>query len=102
VQGWGPFFGPSGRTSKARTIQRRRRALAIRLANKPSRYHISAMAPSDDPYIAALREHTAETRSLLSNRRKPERERMVVRAYLRSGLSSLMTKLLLVPTSRSM
>jgi hypothetical protein len=32
------------------------------------------MAANDDTYLAALREHAAETRSLLSNRRKPERE----------------------------
>lgn len=37
----------------------------------------------EQEYIAELRRHASETRELLSNRRKPERERMVVRAFLR-------------------
>jgi hypothetical protein len=34
-------------------------------------------------YITGLQRHAAETRNLLSNAQKPERERMVVRAFLR-------------------
>jgi hypothetical protein len=41
------------------------------------------MSANDDAYLTALREHAAETRILLSNRQKPERERMIVRAFLR-------------------
>jgi hypothetical protein len=41
------------------------------------------MDRNHDAYLAELREHAAETRSLLSNPRKSERERMIVRAYLR-------------------
>jgi hypothetical protein len=43
----------------------------------------ASMAQSDDTYLHELREHAAETRLLLSNPLKPERERMVVRAFLR-------------------
>jgi hypothetical protein len=38
---------------------------------------------SDNAYLGGLRKHAAETRALLSNSNKPERERRVVRAYLR-------------------
>src|ERR1700694_562796 len=41
------------------------------------------MKPSDRQYIADLQRHAAETRTLLSNAQKLERERMVVRAFLR-------------------
>jgi Putative endonuclease, protein of unknown function (DUF1780) len=41
------------------------------------------MSSNDDTYLASLRTHAAETRTLFSNPMKPERERMVVRAYLR-------------------
>lgn len=41
------------------------------------------MPPNDDTYLSSLRTHAAATRVLLSNSMKPERERMVVRAYLR-------------------
>lgn len=41
------------------------------------------MSSNDDAYLALLRTHAAETRTLFSNPMKPERERMVVRAYLR-------------------
>jgi hypothetical protein len=41
------------------------------------------MASNHHSYIAKLREHAAEARALLSNSQKPERERMVVRAFLR-------------------
>ena len=40
--------------------------------------------PSDKhAYIVKLQEHAAEARALLSNSQKPQRERMVVRAFLR-------------------
>jgi len=41
------------------------------------------MGTNHDPYLAELREHATETRLLLSNPRRADRERMVVRAYLR-------------------
>lgn len=41
------------------------------------------MNQHDERYIAELRRHATETLSLLSNPQKPERERMVVRAFLR-------------------
>lgn len=41
------------------------------------------MGRYDEEYLAELRRHAAETRTLLSNAQKPERERMVVRAFLR-------------------
>jgi hypothetical protein len=41
------------------------------------------MSSNDDPYLSSLRRHAAETRVLFSNPMKPERERMVVRAFLR-------------------
>jgi hypothetical protein len=41
------------------------------------------MSSNDDTYLASLRTHAVETRTLISNPVKPERERMVVRAYLR-------------------
>jgi hypothetical protein len=41
------------------------------------------MPQNDTAYLNALRAHAGETRSLLSNAQKPERERMVVRAFLR-------------------
>lgn len=53
------------------------------LANRWSPYHIEVMSSNDDTYLASLRTHAAETRTLFSNPMKPERERMVVRAYLR-------------------
>ncbi|WP_119271587.1 DUF1780 domain-containing protein [Taklimakanibacter deserti] len=41
------------------------------------------MSSNDEAYLASLRTHAAETRTLFSNPMKPKRERMVVRAYLR-------------------
>jgi hypothetical protein len=41
------------------------------------------MTRNDDRYLAALREDAADSRSLMSNPRKSERERSVVRALLR-------------------
>lgn len=41
------------------------------------------MSWDDDSYIEALRADVADARSLMSNSRKPERERMVARALLR-------------------
>lgn len=41
------------------------------------------MHRGDQEYIAKIRKYEAETRTLLSNRQKPDRERMVVRAFLR-------------------
>ena len=41
------------------------------------------MTVNDRAYLAALRQHAADTRTLLSNAQKSERERMVLRAYLR-------------------
>lgn len=41
------------------------------------------MSQSDEKYLAEIREHAAQTRQLLSNAQKPERERMVVRAFLK-------------------
>lgn len=41
------------------------------------------MIRKDDRYLEALREDAADARSLMSNPRKSERERMVVRAFLR-------------------
>jgi hypothetical protein len=41
------------------------------------------MTRNDDRYLEALREDAADARSLMSNPRKSERERMVVRALLR-------------------
>jgi hypothetical protein len=38
---------------------------------------------NEQEYIEDLRRHAAESRALLSNSQKPERERMVVRAFLR-------------------
>jgi Putative endonuclease, protein of unknown function (DUF1780) len=44
---------------------------------------MSAMNDNDEKYLKDLRAHTSETRTLLSNAQKPERERMTVRAFLR-------------------
>ncbi len=41
------------------------------------------MSRSEQEYLANLHRHASETRELLSNPKKPERERMVVRAFLR-------------------
>lgn len=41
------------------------------------------MARDDDNYLDTLRKDAADARILMSNQRKPERERMVVRALLR-------------------
>src|SRR6266849_5793359 len=41
------------------------------------------MAFSDNAFLAKLREHADRARRLFSNPRKPERERVVVRAFLR-------------------
>jgi hypothetical protein len=41
------------------------------------------MSSNDDTYLTSLRTHAAETGTLFSNPMKPERERTVVRAYLR-------------------
>jgi hypothetical protein len=41
------------------------------------------MPSNDDILLSSLRAHAAATRVFLSNAMKPERERMVVRAYLR-------------------
>ncbi len=41
------------------------------------------MSRNDDSYLEALRADVADARSLMSNPRKPERERMIVRALLR-------------------
>jgi hypothetical protein len=41
------------------------------------------MSSNGDTYLASLRTHAAETRALLSNPMKPERERMVMRAHPR-------------------
>lgn len=41
------------------------------------------MCESEQEYIAELQRHALETRELLSNAKKPERERMVVCAFLR-------------------
>lgn len=41
------------------------------------------MSRHEEEYIAELQRHATETRALLSNAQKPERERMVVRAFLR-------------------
>jgi hypothetical protein len=41
------------------------------------------MSDSEREYIARLRAHAAQTRKLWSNESKPERERMIVRAFLR-------------------
>ena len=41
------------------------------------------MTEAERRYIAALQEHAADTRTLFSNAQKAERERMVVRAFLR-------------------
>ena len=41
------------------------------------------MAFSDNVFLAKLREHADRARRLFSNPQKPERERMVVRAFLR-------------------
>jgi hypothetical protein len=41
------------------------------------------MTRKDDRYLEALREDAADGRTLMSNPRKSERERMVVRALLR-------------------
>jgi hypothetical protein len=41
------------------------------------------MAFSDNAFLAKLREHADRARRLFSNPQKPERERMVVRAFLR-------------------
>jgi hypothetical protein len=38
---------------------------------------------SDKEYLDNLRQHASETQKLLSNAQKPERERMVVRAFLK-------------------
>ena len=43
----------------------------------------SAMCQGDREYIEKLERHASNTRALLSNKQKPERERMVVRAFLR-------------------
>jgi len=42
------------------------------------------MSPAEREYLAALRRQIAETRRLFSNPQKPEREKMVCRAFLRS------------------
>jgi hypothetical protein len=42
------------------------------------------MSPAEREYLAALRQQIAETRLLFSNAQKPEREKMVCRAFLRS------------------
>jgi hypothetical protein len=41
------------------------------------------MPRNDDKYLDTLRKDAVDARTLMSNRRKPERERMVVRALLR-------------------
>jgi hypothetical protein len=41
------------------------------------------MAFSGNSFLAKLREHADRARHPLSNPQKPERERMVVRAFLR-------------------
>jgi len=42
------------------------------------------MAFSDNTFLAKLREHADRARRLFSNPQKPQRKRMVVRAFLRS------------------
>jgi hypothetical protein len=44
---------------------------------------LGTMAFSDNAFLAKLREHADRARRLFSNPQKPERERMVVRAFLR-------------------
>jgi hypothetical protein len=41
------------------------------------------VSQGDEEYLAKLREDAAEAKTLFSNAKKPERERMVVRAFLR-------------------
>jgi len=41
------------------------------------------MSQSEQQYLTELRQHASASRALLSNAQKPERERMVVRAFLR-------------------
>jgi hypothetical protein len=43
------------------------------------------MSPRRDPYLDQLERHAAETRTLFSNAGRHERERKVVRAYLRTS-----------------
>ena len=83
------------------------------LANRWSPYQIEKTSSNDDTYLASLRTHAVETRILLSNPMKPERERMVVRAFLRclgisftedeivSGNDEPVDVLLVMPDSRN-
>lgn len=41
------------------------------------------MNPADQDYVRELQEHASEARTLFSNAQRPERERMVARAFLR-------------------
>jgi len=62
---------------------RREPATVILLVGHEQRYHIEPMGQNDDAYLRGLREHAHESRVFLSNPLKPERERSVVRAFLR-------------------
>ena len=48
-----------------------------------ARYLLGTMAFSDNAFLAKLREYADRARRLFSNPQKPERERMIVRAFLR-------------------
>lgn len=48
-----------------------------------ARYLLGMMAFCDDAFLAKMREYADRARLLFSNPQKPERERMIVRAFLR-------------------
>jgi Putative endonuclease, protein of unknown function (DUF1780) len=56
------------------------------------------MSSTDRTYLENLRAHAADTRTFLSNKLKPERERSVCRAFLRAIGVSLMDGELIAPT----
>lgn len=49
----------------------------------PCEERVGDMSKRDEEYLADLRKHAGDVRTLLSNPNKPERERMIVRAFLR-------------------
>lgn len=56
------------------------------------------MSGTDHAYLEKLRAHAADTRTFLSNKLKPERERSVCRAFLRAIGVSFIDNELIAPT----
>ena len=57
--------------------------LITKAAPIPLRRGVTDMSEWEQEYLAGLRKHARDVRTFLSNANKPERERMIVRAFLR-------------------